>query len=163
EQVHYPPGRLERQLPNPGCPNSDCGADLSLPIPGATLSTVIARPVEGSLVPACPDAPAGARPAQSLKLAKKLLALPEPEIELALTYLIDALHDADLSVRAGAADVLAVFGQAAVPAFLEAWHGQDSDGRQRLIVTLGKIGPSAALAVPLLKSALADPLLAEPA
>lgn len=93
----------------------------------------------------------GCSSARSLKLARKLLAAPDLDVELVLPYLLDALRDADLATRQTASALLVELGPVVVPALLDVWDEPDAELRQALIVTLGRIGPAAVRAVPLLR------------
>jgi hypothetical protein len=96
---------------------------------------------------------------QSLKLARKLLQQDEPDIELALPYLLDALRAPDPNSHETACETLAFLGKLVVPALLDSWQVDDLEFRKRVILTLGTIGPPARSAIPLLTTNCADPYL----
>jgi hypothetical protein len=95
-----------------------------------------------------------------LQYAKALLAQVGPDAGFAAVILIDALQTDDLSTRIEAADLLASLGSDALVPLLKAWNADDFELSRLLTITLGKIGPHAAVAVPLLQSAKTHPLLA---
>jgi HEAT repeat protein len=76
--------------------------------------------------------------------------------EAAVPALVPLLRDADLAIRTRASEALAHIGAAAVPSMVEALLDPDVNYRRALIVTLGKVGPPAAAALPVLTAALED-------
>jgi hypothetical protein len=95
-----------------------------------------------------------------LQYARALLAQTDPDKGFAAVILIDALQTDDLSTRMEAADLLASLGNDALVPLLKAWNDDDFELCRLFMITLGKIGPDAAVAVPLLQTAKTHPLLA---
>lgn len=91
-----------------------------------------------------------------------LCALQElgPEAAPALPDLIAALSDADLGFRTHTVLALVGIGADAVSPLLEALATPDEDLRKAIVVTLGRLGPQAAPAVPALTALLDEPALA---
>jgi hypothetical protein len=81
----------------------------------------------------------------------------------AIPDFIASLRDADLEIRTGAAEALVRMGSVAVTPLVEALLDEDVDFRRAVIHTLGRIGPDAAAAVPVLTTARADEQLAQAA
>jgi HEAT repeat protein len=94
-----------------------------------------------------------------------LAALAErgPAALPAVADLIPALRDADDEVRERAAGVLTAIGTEAVPALLAALLPDDAVMRCAVVRVLGRMGPVALDAVPVLTAALRDPRLKEDA
>jgi len=76
--------------------------------------------------------------------------------ETAVDALWKLLDDSDANTRRLAADALAGIGQAAVPGLIKALGGRDPAGLKQAIGILGKAGPSAKAAIPILVKMLAD-------
>ncbi|MBL7220654.1 MAG: HEAT repeat domain-containing protein [Phycisphaerae bacterium] len=70
--------------------------------------------------------------------------------ETAVDALWKLLDDSDAKTRQVAADALAGMGFAAVPGLIKALGGRDPEGLKQAIGILGKAGPSAKAAIPLL-------------
>src|SRR5437660_10909910 len=88
-----------------------------------------------------------------LQYAKALLAEAEPDLGFAAVILIDALQSEDLSARMEASGLLAALGNDALVPLLKAWNDDDVELSRLIIITLGNIGPDAAVAAPLLQTA----------
>jgi hypothetical protein len=93
---------------------------------------------------------------EALRALARLGATAEP----AIAALIAAFRDPVLELRERAVRILAGLGSAAVPALIEAVRGDDADVRKVAIVTLGRIGPAAAVAEDVLVKTLDDDWLA---
>src|SRR5208337_788954 len=78
----------------------------------------------------------------------------------AIPSLIAALKDPDVSLRIGVANTLAQIGAPAVMCLLDSYRqDEDVDFHQAIIITLGKIGPAAVAAVPMLTEIKEDEVL----
>jgi HEAT repeat protein len=75
----------------------------------------------------------------------------KPPAELAVPVLIETFKDDDVDVQTTAVEALAGYGKEAVPALIKALDDRSSSVRYRAILTLAKIGPAAAAALPALR------------
>jgi hypothetical protein len=89
------------------------------------------------------------------------LAHVAPEASEAIPDVIAILHDIDPSLRSAADDVLAGMGSAAVAPLVAAMLEEHTEFRKAVIGTLGRIGPKAASAIPVLTAARIDPQLVD--
>lgn len=78
-----------------------------------------------------------------------------------VALLVPALMDADTELRPVASEALVKIGVPAVTPLVESLLNPDLDHRRAVLITLGKMGPVAAPAIPVLTSALADPALGQ--
>ncbi len=76
--------------------------------------------------------------------------------ETAVDALWKLLDDSDANTRKLAADALAGMGQAAVPGLIKALGGRDPEGLKQAVRILGKAGPPAKAAIPVLVKMLGD-------
>jgi HEAT repeat protein len=97
-------------------------------------------------------------PTQRHDAARELTALGAAA-EPAVPDLLTALRDEDLALRPLAAEALAAVGEPAVRPIVEALLEPDPDYRRALLLVLGRLGPAAAVARPVIEAACQDPLL----
>jgi hypothetical protein len=112
---------------------------------------------------ACSSQTAGRKRGKPVKYAKAILAGAEPDKSFAAVVLIDALGSDDLDTRTEAVDMLACLGADALVPLLKAWNDEDIELSRRIMVILGKMGPEASVAVPLLQATTTHPLLGKAA
>lgn len=96
---------------------------------------------------------------EALHEARGMLAQEEPDAAGAVPLLIHALGSRNLLVRSAAAEILTLLGKVAVPGMIARWPDADAERRRALLVILGRMGPAARGAVPLLRLARADAYL----
>ncbi len=95
-------------------------------------------------------------PADMRRLAAKWLGTVARN-DQSLQCLIDALGDADESVRLEAVDALVAIGKPSVPVLIKSLDSTKVDVRRHSVLTLGKMGVFATEAIPALQARLADP------
>jgi HEAT repeat protein len=84
-----------------------------------------------------------------------------PAAGAGIPLIVPSLMDTDGELRAVVSDALAKIGEPAVKPLIESLLNPDLDHRRAVIITLGKMGPGAMSAVPVLTSALEDPQLGQ--
>jgi len=71
-------------------------------------------------------------------------------------YWINSLHSGDMDISGHASTVLAGMGEQVVPYLVRALREERSDTRERLLTTLGMMGPAAEQAIPDISALLLD-------